>query len=158
MVLSGEQRLALQHLGKDAAGTPDIDLNVVLLPREHDLGRSIISGRDITRHLRILDAREAEIADLQVAVLIDQDVAGFKVAMDDTCGVDIFQATLSLSAMLCSWLLGATYHDLVKEILDELLLERPRGQKPVQIGAKKLGDKVATAIGVSHGRDRFAWR
>lgn len=100
MVLSGENGLALEHLGENAAGTPDIDLDVVLLPSEHDLGGAVVTSRDITSHLRILDAREAEIANLQVAVLVDQDVAGLQVTMNNTCGVDVFEAALSLKLVL----------------------------------------------------------
>lgn len=94
MVLAGEEGFALEHLGENAAGTPDIDLDVVLLPREHDLGGAVVTSRDIASHLRILDTRKTEIANLQVAVLVDQDVAGLQVTMDDTSGVDVFEAAL----------------------------------------------------------------
>lgn len=94
MVLSGEQRLAFQHLGKDTAGAPYVDLNIVLLPGKHDLRGAVVPSRHVSRHLRILDSGQAEVADLQVAVLIDQDVARLQVAVDDARGVDIFQATL----------------------------------------------------------------
>jgi hypothetical protein len=32
--------------------------------------------------------------------------------------------------------------DLVEKVLDELLLERPRGQEAVQVGAEEFGDEV----------------
>jgi hypothetical protein len=96
VVLSGEKRLALEHLGEDAACTPDIHLHVVLLPCEHDLRRSVVSGRDVTGHLRVLDAGKTEIANLQIAVLVDKDVGGLKVTVDNTGGVDVFQATLRI--------------------------------------------------------------
>ena len=64
-VLSREKRLALKHFGKDASRAPDIDGDVVLLPCEHDLRRSIVPRRDITGHLRILNARKTKIADLK---------------------------------------------------------------------------------------------
>lgn len=38
--------------------------DVVLLPGQHDLGRSIVSRRDVACHLGILQAGEAEVADL----------------------------------------------------------------------------------------------
>lgn len=44
--------------------------------------------------------------------------------------------------------LGRTNQNLVEEVLDELLLERSRGQEAVEIGAQKLGDKIAKS-GVS---------
>lgn len=56
MVLAGEERLAIQHLCENTAGAPDIDLDVVLLPCEHNLGGAIVSGRDVASHLRVLDA------------------------------------------------------------------------------------------------------
>lgn len=126
MILAGEQRLALNHLGEDAAGAPDVDLDVVFLPRQHDLRSAVVSSRHVARHLGILQAREAEIADLQIAVLVDEDVAGLEVAVDDTGGVDVFQSP----------------HDLVQEVLDELRLEWPRSKESVEICAEELGDEV----------------
>ena len=78
VVLAGEERLALEHLSEDAARTPDINLDVVLLPCEHDLRRSVVSGRDVTRHLRVLYTGETEVANLEIAVLVDEDVAGLQ--------------------------------------------------------------------------------
>jgi hypothetical protein len=94
MVLSREQWLALKHLSEDAPRTPDINLNVVLLPCEHDLGGSVVSGGDVTRHLGILYTGETEVADLEITVLVDENVARLQIAVDDTGGVDIFQTTL----------------------------------------------------------------
>lgn len=71
VVLAGEQRLAVEHLGEDAAGAPDVDLDVVFLPGEHDLGGAVVPRRHVSRHLGVLQPREAEVADLQVAVLVD---------------------------------------------------------------------------------------
>jgi hypothetical protein len=36
-----------------------------------------------------------------------------------------------------------THHDLVEEVLDELLLQWPRGEEPVEIGAQEFCDEVA---------------
>lgn len=94
MVLSWEQRLALEHLGKDAACTPDVDLNVVFLPCKHDLRGAVVAGGNVAGHLRVLYTGQAEIADLQITVLVHEDVAGLQVAVDDTSGVNIFQSTL----------------------------------------------------------------
>lgn len=108
MVLSGEEWLALKHLREDAASAPDINLDIVLLPCEHDLRGAVVSSRDITGHLGILNTCQTEVADLQVAVLVNQNITRFQVAVDDACGVNVFK----------------TPHDLVEEVLDELLLER----------------------------------
>ena len=126
VVLAREQGLSLDHLGEDAARGPDIHLDVVLLPCEHDLGCAVVTRRDVAGHLRILDTREAEIADLEVAVLVDQDVAGLEVAVDDARGVHVLETT----------------QDLIQKVLHELLLERPRLQQPVQIRPLQLGDEV----------------
>ena len=90
MILPGEQGSPFQHLGKYTASTPDVHLDIILLPREHNLGGAVVSCRHVTGHLRILDTSEAKVTDLQVAVLVDQDVAGFEVAMHHTSRVYIF--------------------------------------------------------------------
>jgi hypothetical protein len=100
VVLSGEQWLALKHFCEDTSCTPDIDLYVVLLPCKHDLRRSVVSGRDVTRHLGVLYTGETKVADLEIAVLIDEDVARLQVTVDDTSRVDVFQATLLRSAIV----------------------------------------------------------
>lgn len=83
MVLSREQRLALEHFGEDTSCAPNIDLYVVLLPREHNLWRSVVPGGNIAGHLGILDTGQAKIANLEIAVLINQDVARFQVSVND---------------------------------------------------------------------------
>jgi hypothetical protein len=98
VVLAREERFSLEHLSEDASCTPDINLDVVLLPCEHNLGGSVVSGRDVTRHLGVLYTGETEVANLEIAVLVDEDVAGLQVAVDDTSGVDVFQTTLFKSA------------------------------------------------------------
>ena len=108
VVLAGEQRFALEHFCEDTACAPDIDLDVVFLPCKHDLRRSIVSCRHIARHLRILDSCKTKVANLQVAVLVHEDVAGLEVAMYYTGRMNVFQAS----------------EDLVKEVLDELLFKR----------------------------------
>ena len=100
MVLSREKRLALEHLGKDAPRAPDVHLDVVLLPREHDFGCSVVSRRDVARHLGVLYTCETEVADLEIAVLVDEDVAGLEIAVHHTSRVDVFQPTLLESASI----------------------------------------------------------
>ena len=112
VILSWEQWLALQHLGEDTSCRPDVDLDVVLLPCKHDLWRSVVSRRNVTGHLWVLNARKTEIANLQVAVLVDEDVGWLEIAVDDTGGVDILQSA----------------ENLVQEVLYELLLKRSGGE------------------------------
>jgi hypothetical protein len=85
VILSREQWLALQHFCEDASRTPDINLYVVLLPCEHDLRRSVVSRGDISGHLGILDTRKTEIADLQVAILVYENIAGLEIPVNDAC-------------------------------------------------------------------------
>ena len=94
MVFSWEKGFALQHFCKDAACAPYINLDVVLLPGEHNLGSTVVSRRDIASHLRVLDAGETEVTDLQIAVLVDQDIRGLQVPMNDSSRMDIFQSSL----------------------------------------------------------------
>jgi len=76
MVFPREERLALEHLGKDAACAPDVHLDVVFLPCEHDFGGSVVSGGDVPRHLGVLYAGETKVADFKVTVFVDENIAG----------------------------------------------------------------------------------
>ena len=134
MVLSRKQGLSFKHLGEDAAGAPDVNFDVILLPGEHNLRGSIVSGRDIARHLRILDARQAKVANFQIAVLVHQNVTGLQIAMDDTSGMDIFEPALNRCQLRVNFpYQRETHHDLIEEILNELLLQGARSKQPVQI-------------------------
>ena len=95
VVLSREQRLALEHFCEDTACTPDIDLNIVFLPCKHNLRCTVVTSGNVSGHLRVLYTGQAEIADLQIAVLVYEDVAGLQVTVNDTGGVDVLQTTLS---------------------------------------------------------------
>ena len=96
VVFAGKQRFAFEHLGEDTPGAPNVNLDIVFLPCKHNLRRAIVSGGDISRHLRILNPSQAKVTDLQVAVFIDQDIAGLQIAVDDTCGMNVFETSLRL--------------------------------------------------------------
>ena len=125
MVLSGEQWLALQHLGKDAACTPYVHLYIILLPREHDLRCSVVSRRNVARHLRVLYTRQPKIADFEVAILVYEDVRRFEVTVHNSSGMDIFEAALSRLDVAAACACHCTHQDLVQEVLNELFLQRP---------------------------------
>ena len=133
MILAGEEGFALEHLGEDATSTPDIDLDIVFLPSEHDLGGPVISGGNVAGHLRILDSRQAKVANLEIAVFVDKNVARLEIAMHNTRRVDILEAALissviSFRTIQFLWAQDhQTYHDLVEEVLDELLFKWSRG-------------------------------
>jgi hypothetical protein len=50
--------------------------------------------------LRVLDAGEAKITNLQVAVFVDQNVAGLEVPVDHPGGMDILEAALLPSVLM----------------------------------------------------------
>lgn len=149
VILSGEQGLSLQHLREDASRTPNVHLHVVLLPCKHDLGGAIVPRRYITGHLWVLDTGKAKVADFQIAVFVDEDVAGFEVAMDNARRVDEFQPSLqavSERPRKRGFLSGiVTHQNLIQEILNKLFLQRSGGQKSVQVSSQQLGDEVAMA-------------
>jgi len=92
-IFAGEQWFPFQHLGEYAPSAPDINRDIVLLPGQHDLRSPIVPCRDISCHLRILNASETEITDLgrfrielmkvmrseylKIAILINENVTGF---------------------------------------------------------------------------------
>lgn len=69
-VFSREQGSSFEHLCKDATRAPNIDGDVVLLPCEHDFWSTIVSCRDISRHLWVLYPGQTEIADLEIAIFV----------------------------------------------------------------------------------------
>lgn len=126
MVLPWEQRLSFKHFCKDTTSTPNIYLHVVLLPGKHDFWCSIITSRHVASHLRILDSGQTKVTDFQIAVLIDKNVGRLEITMNNACGMDVFKAT----------------QDLIKEVLNELLLQRTRSEQSIEISAQQLGHKV----------------
>ena len=63
--------LSEKHLSEDASDRPDVDRMVVLLPREHDLGRSVVPGRDVTGHLRVCRGKQPNRHDVSSTVRQD---------------------------------------------------------------------------------------
>ena len=110
VIFSGEKWFTLQHLCENTSRTPDIDLNVILLPCKHDLWCSVISRRDVSGHLRILDTGKTEIADFEIAILIDENIAGLEITMNNTCRVDIFETTLA--SVSCALMVDGTCVDI----------------------------------------------
>ncbi|KAI6751336.1 hypothetical protein HG531_006032 [Fusarium graminearum] len=86
-ILSGEKRLAAEHLSEDTADRPHIDGLGVLLESQHDLRRTVPSSRDIFGHetrvilLRGSGSRKTEIADLEITVGVEEEVGGLQVSV-----------------------------------------------------------------------------
>ena len=109
LVLPRKQRLPQKHLSKDTACRPDIYRSRVLFPTGHDLGRAIPPRRDVVgqdgvgRHRHHFVVRwvqlcpgQTEIAYLEVAVLIKEQVARLEVAMQDARAVDVLETAQEL--------------------------------------------------------------
>ena len=94
MIFAREERFTLKHFGEDASRTPYVYLNIVLLPSKHDFRRPVVPRRDISSHLRVLNTGQAEVADLQIAVFVDENVAGLEIAVDNTSRVNVLQPSL----------------------------------------------------------------
>ena len=101
--------------------------NVILLPSQHNPRRAIVPRRDVPRHLRVLDPCQSKVADLQVAILVDEDVRRLEIAVHYAGRVDVLEAA----------------ENLVEEVLDKLFFERTRGEQTMEIGAEKFRNKVA---------------
>jgi hypothetical protein len=98
VVLSREQRFALEHLGEDASRAPNVHLHIVFLPCKHNLRCAVVSCGNITSHLWVLYTSKAKVADLEIAVLVYKDVARLQVTVDYTGRVNVFQTALEESA------------------------------------------------------------
>mmetsp|Transcript_10237 Transcript_10237/g.32369 ORF Transcript_10237/g.32369 Transcript_10237/m.32369 type:complete len:307 (-) Transcript_10237:291-1211(-) len=130
-----EEGLACNHLCKDAAARPDVDGSGVVLVLDEELRRAVPARDDVLCHaLVFLGARvgvdrprQPKIAYLEVAVLVDKQVAGLEVAVEDVGGVQRVHAA----------------HDLVEEVAKVLVLERLLGvDDVVQVRVHEIADQV----------------
>ena len=71
---------------EDAADRPHVDLGIVVLLQENELGRAVPARDDVfSHHIGVLlyATRETEVADGEVAVAVDQDVGRLQVTMQN---------------------------------------------------------------------------
>ena len=84
---------------QDAADGPDVDLEAVALLAE-DLGRDVV-GRAAERLLAlavVLEPRgQAKVADLELHVVVEEEVAQLQVAVDDALPVQVLHAQQQLA-------------------------------------------------------------
>ena len=83
---AGEQRAAGVHFRHDAPGGPDVDAGVVGPAAQEDVRRAIPQGDDLVGEGVDGDAEragETEIRQLQLAFVVDQQVLGLEVSMQD---------------------------------------------------------------------------
>ena len=118
--------------------------------------------RDVTRHLVILDSSQTKVADFQVAILVNQDIGGIKVAVNDPCGVDIFQSTLSRAIRGGSSIKECqSYKDLIEKISRELIRDRTPFQKFLKVGPCQFCDDVSKPkqwLARQYGQSRLSHR
>ena len=84
VILPGEQRLPPQELREDAPHGPHVNRTRVLVARQQKLRSSVPPRHHILRHelpLVTPRPRQPEIADLQVTARVQQQVAGFQIAV-----------------------------------------------------------------------------
>lgn len=111
IIPSLEDRLPREELSKDAPHAPHIDRRAIVRKAQHDLRRAVPPRGDVLRHEALVGraalllggavgggvaAREAEVADFELAVGVDEEVAGLEVAVEDVGGVDVFEAAEGL--------------------------------------------------------------
>ena len=117
-----------------AAHRPHVDGRRVVLVLDEELGRAVPPRHDVLGEAEVLRLglgvdrpREAEVADLEVAVLVDEEVARLEVAVEHVREVDRVDAA----------------EDLVQEVLVVLVGERLlRVDDVVEVGVHQLGDDV----------------
>lgn len=88
-----EERRPVDELHEDAADGPDVDGGGVVGGVEQQLGRPVPPRHHVLRHHVALRRRprEAEVADLEVAVGVQQQVAGLQVPVDHVRRVDVLE-------------------------------------------------------------------
>jgi len=132
VIFSGEQGLATQHLSQDTANGPNINGLGVLLESQHNLRGSVPAGCDVFSHetgvvfLRGGRASEAEIANLEVAIGIEEQVGWLEISVENVCGVHSLE--------------GA--EGLVDKVLAVVIRQILCANNTVHIGLHKLLDEI----------------
>ena len=134
VVIARKQRSPAKKLREDAANGPDVEGVRVVRRVEDDFGRSVPSGDDVLgqrgRGL-LVAASQTEVADFEVAVLVEQEVAGLEVAVDDVGGVDVEAAAEEL------------VHKVLAVIVRQVLA---RVDDSVHVGLHEVGDDVDVLV------------
>ena len=75
----------IEHRSRREDVGPVIDFRAARLLGRHEVGRA--DDEAARRHVRVGEPRHAEVEDLQAPVVLDEDVAGLDVAMEDAVHV-----------------------------------------------------------------------
>lgn len=84
---AGEEGTARGHLGKDAASGPDVDGRGVLARAHEHVGGTVPQGDDLVRVRADGNAEstgKTEVSKLELALLVDEEVLGLEVTVEDT--------------------------------------------------------------------------
>ena len=84
---------------KNASGGPHVDRGRVELGAEEDVRRAVPQRHDLGRVAPHRDAerpRQPEVGQLQLAALVDQQVLGLQVAVEDVAAVAVREAAQQL--------------------------------------------------------------
>ena len=129
VVLPREEGLPAQNLGQDAPHRPDINRARVILAAEQQLRRPVPPRDHVLGHEPPLRRRprQAKVAYFQVAVRVQEQVAGLQIAVQHLRGVNVLEPA----------------QDLVQEILAVLVAEAlRRSQDLVEVRVHQLVHQV----------------
>jgi hypothetical protein len=99
LAVATEKRLLFSELGEDAADSPDIDSQTILLLPEQHLGGPVPEGLDLMREG--LDGEtegpgKSKVSDLEGSGPVNEQILRFEVPMDDPAGVAVVYAVAKL--------------------------------------------------------------
>lgn len=99
-ILCLEEDATAQQLAKNAAHRPYIHRRRVVASAHQNLRCAIVLGDHLLGHvlglIRLLDAGQSKVTDLEHAIRVDQQIARLDVAMQDAGRVQIFEAAQDL--------------------------------------------------------------
>ena len=97
------------HLVDDAAEGPPVHLLPVALFLDDLRGEVLGGAADGLGELVPHELGEAEVRELEIAVLADEDVLGLEVAVDDAVGVEVLECEEDLGGEETSLVLGESF-------------------------------------------------
>mmetsp|Transcript_20246 Transcript_20246/g.41378 ORF Transcript_20246/g.41378 Transcript_20246/m.41378 type:complete len:239 (-) Transcript_20246:447-1163(-) len=113
VVTPGEERLAPDHLCEDATDSPHVDGRRVVLVLHEQLRCSVpachhvfCEAHVLGLHVGVDRPRQSKVTDLQVAILVDEQVARLKVAVEHMCRMECMHASQDLIEKVLKVLVG----------------------------------------------------
>lgn len=139
---SGEQGSACVHLGHDAPGRPDVDAGVVRPASEEDVGGAVPERHDLVAEGvdgNAKGAGEAEIAELELSLAVNQEVLRFEVSVQDAVLVAKVDAPKQLvhEGLDGPWIQGALVA-LGVHVLLEIAIHKLEHQHKFVLGVNNI--------------------